>query len=124
MNSKRHFGAVIEQEVLHYLEKKGLKLIQRNFSCKMGEIDIIMQERNSIVFVEVRYRKNNNFGSGAETITHRKQQRIIKTAHFFLLKNPKLATFPCRFDVVSVQPDLNNQYNEIHWIPNAFEAYS
>ena len=124
MKNKRNFGEQIEQEVQCYLEQKGLKLVQRNFFCKTGEIDLIMWERNCLVFVEVRYRKNDTFGSGAETITRRKQQRLIRTAQFFLLKKPKFANFACRFDVVSVQPDQNNQYNRVQWIPNAFEAYS
>ena len=122
--NKRNFGENIEQEVQDYLKKKGLKPIQNNFSCKTGEIDLIMQEQDTVVFVEVRYRKNDKFGSGAETVTRSKQKRLIRTAHFFLLKKPNYANFPCRFDVVSVQPSADNTYNKVHWIPNAFEAYS
>jgi len=122
--NKRKFGEAIEQEVQLYLQNKGLKLVQKNFLCKAGEIDLIMREKNALAFVEVRFRKSAIFGSGAETVTYRKQRRIIKTAQYFLLKYPSYANFACRFDVVSVQPDDNNQYNTIQWIPNAFEAYS
>lgn len=124
MKNKRLFGEKIEQEVQRHLEQKGLITLYKNFSCKVGEIDLVMREQATLIFVEVRYRKNNTFGSGAETVTRRKQQRIIRTAQYFLLKKPSFANFPCRFDVVSVQPNHNNQYNTIHWIPNAFEAYS
>ena len=89
----------------------------------MGEIDIIMKDDDSLVFVEVRYRKTNNFGSGAESITPSKQKKLIKTASLYLQRHAKLNQCPARFDVVSItgfiETDNLDKIN-FDWIENAF----
>lgn len=112
-------GKQTENAALHYLTEQGLKLISRNYRAKTGEIDLIMEHNKDIVFIEVRYRKNHSFGSGAESVNHKKQQKLIKTARFFIQNNRKLATRNFRFDVISITLKENNF--EINWIDSAFD---
>ncbi len=107
-------GGKAEQSALRFLKQKGLKPITRNYTAsRIGEIDLIMSEGNTLVFVEVRLRRNPNFGSGAETISKAKQNRIIRTALHFL-QSRRLPPFKeYRFDVVSIGESVD-------WIPGAF----
>jgi putative endonuclease len=115
-------GVDAEAACCEYLRAKGLKIVDKNFNCRHGEIDIIMLDRKMLVFVEVRYRKNNNFGGGLESITMAKQQKLRKTAELYLQKNQRYKN--ARFDVVSMSK--NNQTSEskqkyiFEWITNAF----
>ena len=81
----KKLGKQAEDLVCHYLQKQKLKLVTRNYSCRYGEIDLIMHDKTSLVFVEVRYRQNPYFGSGLETINLTKQNKVIKTAEYYLL---------------------------------------
>ena len=125
MVTTREQGEYTESLACQYLENKGFKLIEKNFNCRVGEIDLIMQDNDSLVFVEVRYRRNNNFGSGAESITTSKQSKLIKTAALYLQQNAKLNKYPARFDVVSItgfiETDNIDNIN-FDWIENAFGA--
>ena len=125
MGTTREQGQYTENLACRYLENKGFKLIEKNFNVKVGEIDLIMQDNESLVFVEVRYRKNNGFGSGAESITASKQSKLIKAASLYLQKNDKLNKHPARFDVISItgfiETDDLNKIN-FEWIENAFGA--
>uniref|UniRef100_UPI00257D23D3 YraN family protein n=1 Tax=Thalassolituus sp. UBA2009 TaxID=1947658 RepID=UPI00257D23D3 len=94
-------GAEIEQAAEHFLKRQGLKAVSRNYTIRGGEIDLIMRHGNVLVFVEVRYRANHIHGSGAESITHHKQQRLLKTAQHYLQKHYGAAPPDCRFDVMS-----------------------
>jgi putative endonuclease len=114
MNKHRRKGNQAENLALDYLTNKGLTLISRNFSSRFGEIDLIMLGPESLVFIEVKMRTRNDFGTGTEAVTIEKQRKIIKTAHVFLQKNPKLSKKSCRFDVVSILPPT------IQWIKQAF----
>jgi len=118
-NSRLQIGHSAEQYASRFLTKQGLKLVKANYRSRYGEIDLIMQDNNSLVFVEVRARKNQRYGSGAETIDYRKQQKIIKTAECFLQKNKRYAKSPCRIDVISIHNDILNP--KIDWIKNAIE---
>lgn len=125
MTTSREQGAYTEDLACQFLKEKGLKLIERNFSCRLGEIDIIMQDNNYLVFVEVRYRKNNNFGSGAESVTYSKQQKLIKAASWYLQKNSKSNNLPARFDVVAITGPIEGddlKTIDFNWVSNAFEA--
>lgn len=131
LEKARHLltGESAEQDACNFLVKNKLKLITRNYRCKFGEIDLIMQDKQSLVFVEVRYRKNSQFGSGAESITANKQRKLIKTASHYLQQNPKTAQYAARFDVISMSSGGNsngqtNPENEtkIDWIKDAFQA--
>ncbi len=125
MVTTRELGEVTESLACEYLEKKDFKLLERNFNCRFGEIDLIMQDSDSLVFVEVRYRRSNNFGSGAESITASKQSKLIKTASAYLQQHAKLNKYPARFDVVSITGSIetdNINNIDFDWIKNAFEA--
>lgn len=102
-----------------YLLAKGLTLYTKNFHSRQGEIDLIMKDNNCIVFVEVKYRKNNHFGGAISAVTYQKQQKIIKTAAFFL-QQQKLNEYntTCRFDIVAIEGDANKP--NIQWLKNAF----
>lgn len=114
----RFLGDYWENFACLYLKKNKLKKIKKNYHCKAGEIDIIMTDKETLVFVEVKYRKNDDWVSALESVTKTKQRRIIKAAQMFLLQNKKFDDWNCRFDVVSIQG--NKQNPEIDWIKNAF----
>ncbi len=115
-------GELAEQDACQFLIEQKLKLICKNYHCCFGEIDLIMQDEQSLVFVEVRYRKHNQFGSGAESITISKQRKLIKTASYYLQQTPGSSQFAARFDVVSMSADTNSQNSKIDWIKDAFQA--
>ena len=124
-------GQYAENIALKHLEAQGLKIIQRNFSCKMGEIDLIMNDAAFLIFIEVRYRKKTQFGHPLETITYTKQQKIIKTIQYFLMKYPNYQQYPCRIDAVAIYSDTVNKNNraenitaedlKIEWVKNAIQ---
>lgn len=125
MVTTREQGQHTEKLACQFLEEKGLKLLEKNYHCRFGEIDLIMQQNDSIVFVEVRYRRTNDFGSGAESVTANKQSKLIKTASAYLQQHAKLRKHPARFDVVSITGSIEtNNINNIdfNWIENAFGA--
>ncbi len=113
-------GSYYEEVASRYLQKKGLTLLAKNFRHRQGEIDLIMRHDNTLVFVEVRYRKLSAYGSAEESITYKKQQSIISTANYFLMKK-KLWDTPCRFDAVAIKPSkLPLKSHDINWIISAF----
>lgn len=117
-------GAQWEKTAESFLLGHGLKLLQRNFSSRFGEIDLIMEDKGTVVFVEVKYRKSSSHGSGADAVTFHKQGRISRTAAWYLVKNPHRAEQVCRFDVLSIDSQKNDQGAEnnpcISWIKSAF----
>jgi len=102
MNS-REIGFAKEKEVAEHLKKLGYKILETNFSCKFGEIDIIAKHKKAVVFVEVRYRKSQNAGTPQETVTFAKQQKIIKSAITYIKQNNLKMDF--RFDIAAVEAD-------------------
>ena len=120
-SNRRHFGEAIERKAARYLQHHGLRLITRNYSCRAGEIDLIMQDAAyTLVFVEVRFRQQHAFGSGLESITPAKQQRLKRTAAHYLQRHSELPPRPCRFDVVGVSRDSSGKRLTFDWIANAF----
>lgn len=132
-------GAQVENLAEKWLRKKGLKLLHKNFRCKCGEIDLIMLDKNTIAFIEVRLRTNKSFATGAETVTYQKQQKIINTANYYLQRNTKMIERPIRFDVISVSrkqtgtidigssgiknaDTKKSSHADFDWIVNAFEV--
>jgi len=115
-------GEDAEAACCEYLRSQGLKTVDKNFHCRHGEIDIIMLDKSMLVFIEVRYRKNNNFGGGLESITTTKQRKLRKTAELYLQINQHYKN--ARFDVVSMsktnQTSDNKQKYIFEWITNAF----
>lgn len=106
-------GVIGEFDSLNYLEKKKYKIIAQNYKNRLGEIDIIAEQKGMIIFVEVKKRSTLSFGRPSEAVNKTKQQKIRKCANIFLLANKK-TDFPCRFDVIEVLGD------EINHIENAF----
>ena len=115
--SPRTTGTAAEEQAKSYLERQGLKTLERNFHSRRGEIDLVMQEADTLVFVEVRFRKDNRFGSATESVTHRKQQRIIAAARLFLGSRKQWGDAPCRFDVLAIS---GQDQENIDWIRDAF----
>ncbi len=118
MNRKER-GNQAELIAEEYLCAHGLKLREKNFYTRLGEIDLIMQDGDTIVFVEVRYRSSNDFGGALASVNSRKQKKIALAALRYLQKQ-RLHSNYCRFDVVSVSRQFNEQ-SKIDWIQNAFE---
>ena len=112
-------GQKSEQLACTYLKQQGLRFMARNFRVKIGEIDLIMRDNDTIVFIEVRYRRSQQFGGALQSIDWRKQQRIIHTAQWFLLRHDNLVNWPCRFDVVTLSGKI--EAPEICWLKNAFQ---
>jgi putative endonuclease len=119
-NPKKDTGDQAETAACNYLQQQGLSLVERNYLCKRGEIDLIMRDKQHTVFVEVRYRRNNRFGSSAESVDWRKQAKLLATAEHYLQQHPRAAQGACRFDVVALSTDNGQQ--TIDWIPDAFRA--
>ena len=120
MNSTILAGKHAEHYATRFLIDQGLKLVERNWRCRYGEIDLIMLDRATLVFVEVRYRKSTTFAEPLESVNRAKQQRIIATAHAFLQKNSSWQEHDCRFDVVAAKS--SNQTYSFDWVQHAFEA--
>lgn len=118
-SNPRHIGREYEKQALSYLQDHGLELVEANFSCRLGEIDLIMLDQETLTFIEVRFRKNSQFGSALESITRSKQNRIIKTAGFFLNNRPKYQQYFCRFDAFAIELD-SHQQAQYHWLKSAF----
>ncbi|MFA6301848.1 MAG: YraN family protein [Legionella sp.] len=111
-------GRNAEEQALAYLAKHGLKLVQRNYYCRMGEVDLIMRDGDYLVFIEVRSRSNQYYGDGAVSITRSKQQKIMKTALHYVQSHRLQDKVPLRFDVLSVDGATGG----LNWIKNAFGA--
>ena len=112
-------GSRAEQLARRFLEQQGLQFKQANFRCKRGEIDLIMQDGETLVFVEVRYRGNSRFGSAAETVDQHKQRKLVTTALFYLQSKPELAQQASRFDVIAISGDSGSP--QIDWHSNAIQ---
>jgi len=111
-------GQQAEDRARRYLGKQGLKLVTRNYRSPYGEIDLIMREREMLVFIEVRYRRNQAFGLAAETVDWRKQNKLRATAEHYLQSHGKMRDRPCRFDVMAISGD--SRRGTIDWYPDAF----
>lgn len=109
-------GINMEAKACAYLKKQGLKHKCSNFRIRGGEIDLIMQDENTVVFVEVKYRQSLEYGKAKEAISPRKQHRVRKAAEFYLKQYYSRQWPDCRFDAVCIQGE--NQ--TIEWIKNAF----
>lgn len=119
--SSNSTGADIEKQAAHWLTQQGLTVISCNYSCRLGEIDLIMRDSEQLVFIEVRFRRQNSYGDGLESVNWRKQQKLLKTANHFLMTHAYYADTACRFDVLGVKPAPHDsdQLNW-NWIKNAF----
>ncbi|EKM96399.1 MAG: YraN family protein [Pseudomonas sp.] len=103
-----------------YLVRQGLRLLAQNWSCRSGELDLVMLDGDTVVFVEVRYRRHAAWGGAAASVDSRKQQKLIRAAELFLQQEARWAKYPCRFDVIAL--DAGGPIMDQHWIRNAFDS--
>ena len=112
-------GFLAERRAKKFLQSKGMKLVDKNFSTQVGEIDLIMLDEDTLVFVEVRYRSGKMIAQGYETVDWHKQKKIIKTSELFLQSHPRYCHYFSRFDVVSFSTDLSTPI----WFKSAFDCH-
>ena len=113
--NKREIGGTYEKLAGKFLEKKGLKILQYNFRCRTGEIDLIAKDGAYYVFVEVKYRHTKDQGWAVEAVNKNKQQKILRVAQYYLITNVHSVDVPCRFDVLAIDGE------EITWYQDAFQ---
>jgi len=112
-------GARAELHACRFLQAQGLQVVQRNYRCRWGEIDLVMRQGSTLVFVEVRYRSGASHGGALASIDHRKRRRLLRTAeHFLQARAPQAAA---RFDVVALQREPGGGV-DIQWLRDAFAA--
>lgn len=109
-------GAQAERLACAHLERAGLKLLTRNYRCPQGEIDLVMDDHGTLVFVEVRYRRSSAFGTPAETVGRTKQARLRAAAGDYLIRHA--GDRRCRFDVVA----MSGSEPRVEWLRDAFRA--
>ena len=108
-------GTAAERVAATFLQSHGLKLLETNYRCRFGEIDLIMRDGDTLVFAEVRLRTSSNFGGAAASITAQKRRKLLKAARHYLASGKK--TPRCRFDAVLLS---GMSERDIQWIKNAF----
>lgn len=101
--NRRKTGTLYEQKAAVYLQQQGYQILETNFRCRYGEIDLVARDGAYVVFVEVKYRRNKRMGEGQYAVDGRKQYRICFTAAWYLMKHRLPESTPCRFDVVCVE---------------------
>jgi putative endonuclease len=116
----RTTGQRFEDCALHYLQAQGLQLLERNFLCPMGEIDLIMRDAEMLVFIEVKYRKHSSHGLSVEQVGASKRKKLVNSALLYLSQHKHYAAMPCRFDVVGISP--GEPQPAINWIRNAVDS--
>ena len=115
-------GHAVEALAEQHLVDAGLRCVARNVTCRMGEIDLVMRDGEALVFVEVRYRAGAGFGGAAASVGHAKRSRLVAAARWYLMRNPRLANLPCRFDVVAVEG--SGDARRLDWLRDAFRIDS
>ena len=113
--NKRRVGADKERQAAEYLTGKGMQVLETNFRCRQGEIDLICRHRGYLVFVEVKYRSASEKGYALEAVDYRKQLRICRVADYYRMLHDMGDFSPVRFDVVAVCGE------RVDWFPNAFD---
>jgi len=118
---RRSAGAWLEGRALEFLRSQGLELIERNYTCPLGEIDLIMRSDEVLVFIEVRYRTRADFVHPLASVNRTKQRKIIRTAQVYLKHHQLTDKVLCRLDVLGITRDTAGQF-QFDWIRNAFTA--
>jgi putative endonuclease len=116
----RSRGASVEAAAHAHLLRAGLEPVATNAGYRVGELDLVMRDGATLVFVEVRYRADDRFGGGAASITATKRRRLVRAASLFLASHPRWSDAPCRFDVVEACGDVAAP--SLTWIRDAFRA--
>ena len=117
----RDKGTHYESLALKHLKANGLKLLEKNFHCRLGEIDLILRDKDCLVFAEVRFRASNRFASAAHSVDDKKQARIARAAAMYLARRPELSDCRVRFDVVAIDCADADQ-GTIQWMRDAFRV--
>ncbi len=120
-SSAAAIGDRFEKLALEHLLSNGLKVIAANYRCRFGEIDIVMLDRDCVVFVEVRYRQQNRFATAAASIDRIKQRKLTRAAAVFLARNPQYSDSPMRFDVVAIDAAPDDRC-KLQWLKDAFRV--
>lgn len=117
--NKRVVGSITEGAAADYLERMGVRILEKNFRCRSGEIDLIGQDGEYLVFFEVKYRSTGKYGTSFEAVSYGKQKQICRVSDFYRLKKGLGENTMLRFDVIGMDG------NQIQWIKNAFmyQAY-
>ena len=113
-------GRDAEELAERYLSRHGLMLIMRNYRCRRGEIDLVMRDADTLVFVEVRRRTSHAFGGGVASVDSRKRTRLVAAAEHYLMMKRISDERPCRFDVVAI--DGRSPRTTIEWVRDAFDS--
>lgn len=111
-------GAAWEHAARMHLQRAGLQFLAANVRYRFGELDLVMRDADTTVFVEVRYRQHAQFGGGVLSVDAGKRRKLVRAAQAFLAQHPRLASQPCRFDVVAI--DGQSQPPQLNWIRAAF----
>lgn len=118
--NKREIGCKYEEKACEYMQKQGFRVLERNFRCRQGEIDVIGEQDGYLVFVEVKYRMTKTSGTAEEAVTYAKQKRICRTADYYRYKHQIGNDRPIRYDVIAIQGEAKDEKEEIRWYQNAF----
>ena len=110
--NKRELGTFYENAACEYLQDRGIHILEQNYRCKMGEVDIIGEENDCIIFFEVKYRKTQEYGQALAAVDYKKQKRISRCAAFYCMQHPYVNAI--RYDVIGITD------TKIEWIKNAF----
>lgn len=119
--STQRSGQAAEALARQHLERHGLRLLASNWSCRRGELDLVMLDADTVVFVEVRYRRHTAWGGAIESVDARKREKLAAAATHFLQQESRWAKHPCRFDVVAINAE-GNAPPRLNWIQNAFDT--
>lgn len=114
---RRHRGDAAEDRALAAARERGLTCLARNFTCRQGELDLVLREDDELIVAEVRYRARSDYGNPAASVNYRKRRRIIAATRYFLLTHPEHADRAVRFDVIGIGPG-----DRLEWIEAAFDA--
>lgn len=114
---RRQIGMDAEQRAAEFLTTAGLRILERNYRCRLGELDIVARQDAVLIVAEVRCRSRSDYGGAAASVTPAKQRRIILATRHLLMRHPSLAQLAIRFDVLAISAD------HINWLRGAFTAY-
>ena len=120
-NTNKTIGDQAEAIARKHLEQQRYQFVEANYRCRFGEIDLIMKNKHSLVFIEVKFRRSDRYGHAQEMVTPSKQRKLITAAEYFLVNHSEYQNCACRFDVVAIEYD-NSRNLVINWIENAFTA--
>lgn len=120
---RRETGLAQEVCAAQYLTQQGLHLIESNFSCRVGEIDLIMKDGDTLVFVEVRYRTRADFMDPVTSVNYRKQKKLLRSAATYLKFRGLTDRVPCRIDVLGISQSGRHGETEFDWIKNAIQPH-